>query len=298
MPLPIPVLDDRTFHDLVDEARALIPTHAPEWTNHNPSDPGMTLIELFAHVAESLIYRLDQVPPENVCAFLNLLDPSATRTPQAVGDLDAEVARTVRALRRTDRAVTAEDYVRLASEPEALRPEFRGHVTLTRLRCFPGLDLRKDPPAERADHVSLTATMVSDLRDRDRTFDVHAEAKSDIETYIAARRMLGTRFHLVSALDRSVSVAISVLPATLEVQGAVGNAITNYLNPVYGGEDGKGWPLGRNVYASELRARIGLLPEVDEVLSLTLDCDRKDRVKGDWILLEDYEQVSPRVTMS
>jgi len=48
MPLTLPVLDDRSFDDLVAEARALIPALAPEWTNHNPSDPGITLIELFA----------------------------------------------------------------------------------------------------------------------------------------------------------------------------------------------------------------------------------------------------------
>ena len=74
MPLPIPVLDDRRFADLFTEARSLIPTYAPEWTNHNPSDPGITLIELFAHLTEMLIYRLDRVTTANTVAFLNLLD--------------------------------------------------------------------------------------------------------------------------------------------------------------------------------------------------------------------------------
>jgi hypothetical protein len=57
VPLQIPVLDDRRFADLVDEARSLIPTYAPAWTNHNPSDPGITLIEMFAHISEMLMYR-------------------------------------------------------------------------------------------------------------------------------------------------------------------------------------------------------------------------------------------------
>ena len=48
MGLPVSNLDDRTFQDLVREARAMIPHYCPEWTDHDLSDPGITLIELFA----------------------------------------------------------------------------------------------------------------------------------------------------------------------------------------------------------------------------------------------------------
>jgi hypothetical protein len=71
--IPPPKLDDRSFHDIVDEAISMIPRYAPEWTNHNPSDPGITLIELAAWMTDLLIYRLNQVPDKNYVAFLNLL---------------------------------------------------------------------------------------------------------------------------------------------------------------------------------------------------------------------------------
>jgi len=58
--IPPPKLDDRTFDDIVDEAISMIPRYAPEWTNHNPSDPGITLIELAAWMTDLLIYRPDQ----------------------------------------------------------------------------------------------------------------------------------------------------------------------------------------------------------------------------------------------
>ncbi len=74
-----PNLDDRTWQELVDEMRALIPRYAPAWTDHNPSDIGMSLIELFAWLAEGVIYRLNQVPEKNYLAFLNLL--GITRDP-------------------------------------------------------------------------------------------------------------------------------------------------------------------------------------------------------------------------
>ncbi len=76
-----PNLDDRTFDDLVTEAKSLIPRFCPEWTDHNTSDLGITLIELFAWIAEGVIYRLNQVPEKNYIAFLNLL--GITRDPPA-----------------------------------------------------------------------------------------------------------------------------------------------------------------------------------------------------------------------
>jgi hypothetical protein len=71
--IPPPKLDDRTFNDIVEEAIRMIPRYAPEWTNHNPSDPGITLLELAAWMTDLLIYRLNQVPDKNYVAFLNLL---------------------------------------------------------------------------------------------------------------------------------------------------------------------------------------------------------------------------------
>jgi predicted phage baseplate assembly protein len=71
--IPPPKLDDRTFNDIVEEAISMIPRYSPEWTNHNPSDPGITLIELAAWMTDLLIYRLNQVPDKNYVAFLNLL---------------------------------------------------------------------------------------------------------------------------------------------------------------------------------------------------------------------------------
>src|SRR5438105_14086142 len=73
MPLQIPTLDDRRYQDLVDEALARIPVHNPEWTNFNDSDPGVTLVQLFACPADSFLYRSNRVPEVNRRKFLTLL---------------------------------------------------------------------------------------------------------------------------------------------------------------------------------------------------------------------------------
>jgi len=71
--LPEIQLDDRRFQDLVSEARIRIARACPEWTEHNVSDPGITLIELFAWMTEMTIYRLNRVPDKLHVALLDLL---------------------------------------------------------------------------------------------------------------------------------------------------------------------------------------------------------------------------------
>lgn len=74
MPLPTPILDDRSYQQLRDELVRRIPVYNPEWTDHNPSDPGITLIELFAFLGENLLYRFNQIPETTKLAFLSLLE--------------------------------------------------------------------------------------------------------------------------------------------------------------------------------------------------------------------------------
>ena len=73
MPILPPGLDDRRFDDLVEELIARIPAHTPEWTNPRLGDPGRTLIELFAWLGDTLLYRANLVPERQRLAFLSLL---------------------------------------------------------------------------------------------------------------------------------------------------------------------------------------------------------------------------------
>src|SRR5437879_13926489 len=73
MPLETPRLDDRRFQDIVDEAKSRIPRYCPEWTDHNVSDPGVALIELFAWMTDMLLYRVNQVPDKLYIKFLELI---------------------------------------------------------------------------------------------------------------------------------------------------------------------------------------------------------------------------------
>jgi predicted phage baseplate assembly protein len=72
MPLPKPTLDNRRFDQLVAESVGVLGRGAPEWTDHNASDPGITLLELGAWLGEQNIYRFDRLSDEAKRAFVRL----------------------------------------------------------------------------------------------------------------------------------------------------------------------------------------------------------------------------------
>ena len=73
MPIRPPALDDRNFEDLIAEVLARIPAHTPEWTDPRTGDPGLTVLELFAWLTDTLLYRVNLSPEKQRLAFLQLL---------------------------------------------------------------------------------------------------------------------------------------------------------------------------------------------------------------------------------
>lgn len=73
MPIQPPSLADRSFDDLVEEVLQRIPAHTPEWTNPRLGDPGRTLVELFAWLTDTLLYRANLIPERQRLAFMALL---------------------------------------------------------------------------------------------------------------------------------------------------------------------------------------------------------------------------------
>jgi hypothetical protein len=100
MPIRPPALDDRAFHDLVEEVLARLPAHVPEYTNPRPGDPGRTLIELFAWLTDTLLYRANLIPERQRLAFLRLLGAPLRPAAAARGIvsvlLDEELAEVVK----------------------------------------------------------------------------------------------------------------------------------------------------------------------------------------------------------
>jgi hypothetical protein len=275
MALPVPTLDDRRFDDLVEEARALIPAYQPDWTDHNESDPGITLLELFAWLAEMLIYRADQVPERQLRAFLRLLNGPDWRPN---GDLDADIRATVLGLRDEWRAITPRDYERIALASAARVQGAR----VTRAACFARRDLSSDEPAERAavrpSHVSVVLVPVP------RTAAAARELFARVAAELEPRRLLTAQVAVCGPVWTPVTARVLVTrPADVPVAAAeesVRAALGTLLDPVAGGDDGGGWPFGRSLYLSELVAVLERLREVDAVLDLDLPAGEGPAARG------------------
>ena len=85
--MKIPDLDDRRFQDLVDDAKRMVQERAPAWTDHNVSDPGVTLIETVAFMVDELFYRLNRVPDRLYVTFLDLIGVQLHPPAAAVAEL-------------------------------------------------------------------------------------------------------------------------------------------------------------------------------------------------------------------
>lgn len=163
MSLPKPDLDDLTYAELVEQARAQIPIEYLDWTDHNPSDTGMILIEMLAWLTEMVLYRVNQVPDRSIETMLGLLRADLNLKAEDLQDnatrslaLQRAVQDTLLQLRQRYRAVTCDDFEQLALEWYQKHGEAGKQI---RVRCFPDKDFtnsaRRNNPDPDPGHVSL-----------------------------------------------------------------------------------------------------------------------------------------------
>ncbi|KYC43643.1 hypothetical protein WA1_00265 [Scytonema hofmannii PCC 7110] len=257
MPLSLPNLDDRTYNDLVAEALNLIPTYAPEWTNHNPSDPGITLIEMFAHITEMLLYRQNRITQQNIQMFLRLLNNPEWQPGE---DLQRDVQDTVLNLRQHDRVVTCEDFeeIALASDPN-----------VARAYCVPRRNLESenslDRSVNRPGHISVIVIPQS----QDPIPQPTPELLQLIKDNLEPRRLLTTRVHVVGPRYFPVGIRLTLVLKRDAIESkthdAAISALKKFFDPLMGGSQGKGWSFGRNVYVSEIYQLLDNLSGVDYV---------------------------------
>jgi hypothetical protein len=85
MPIQPPILEGRDWQQLRDELVRRIPVHAPEWTDHSAADPGIALLELFAHLGEGLLRDLNRAPEAAQLAARGVAGARATAADAAEG---------------------------------------------------------------------------------------------------------------------------------------------------------------------------------------------------------------------
>jgi hypothetical protein len=299
MPLQLPNLDDRRYNDLVAEALARIPTYFPQradspgWTNYNPSDPGITLIELFAYLADMLLYRLNRVTDDNTRKFLKLLNgpdwkPSNT-------DLRDEIRKAVIGIRERYRAVTKDDYEFLSTESfNQWLIDTQASINLVaRAHCVPQTNLESGTEAGRLtlkpEHVSVVivpAPQKPNLKPPPPVVTApstatnpsspqpSAEQISALLSYLDERRMLTTRLHVVGPFYAHVSTQLVIArnsdALTNDLTDAINDSLASLLNPLPS-ESGEGWPFGRDVFVSGIYEVLEKIPGIDFITDVMLN---------------------------
>jgi len=276
MNLPLPNLDDQSYTDLVQEAIALIPLEYPEWTDHNPTDTGIILIELFAWLTEMMLYQINQIPDQNYASFVSLLKGEKWNLPnesveEKQKQLQIEIRKTLLELRETYRAVTIEDYEKLVLEEWKHSKDFTEKESIARVNCLP---LRNGDQANAKGHITLVVV-------KDEEINKETNFYPNLFKFLDQRRLLTTRIHLVDPKYISVNLEITLVIedgiTPEDIKQKAQEELKNYFHPLRSGKywRGNGYPFGRNVYLSELYKLLDNLSGVDYVKKLILNPNPK-----------------------
>src|SRR5262249_37005337 len=227
MPIALPDFDDRTWEDLVEEGRSLIVAWAPEWTDHNASDPGITMMELFAFLTEALIYRTNRIPDRHKWAFLRLINGPTWRCRDSLEDC---IRETVRRIPINHRAVTAADFETLATKVPGV----------ARAWCLPGCELSRmdepELPTPVSGHVGVL--VAPDPRYPELAHDLLHTVRRALEP----ARLLGTRLHFrfPRFVPVRVCASLDIVPGATpaDVRRWAKERLSRFFDAIEGGAEG------------------------------------------------------------
>ncbi len=282
MALPLINLDDKTFEELVKEAKKYIPVYAPHWTDHNLHDPGITLIELFAWLTEMQVYRLNRITKNSRWNFLKLvgINKDDFKNDDEAEALKEAIFHAQRDLKTVYRAVTTEDYeyLALAMETNGQTPQH----PVDRVRAIPRYHPNQDKEVPGIVTVVVVPYEPKPPMPPDLTF------LKAVYQHLDQYRLLTTELFVIPAhyVEISVKASIEIKPQNLfeTVQNRVETALNTFLKPTAENPDEIPWPFGRPVYMSEIYQVIDGVEGVDHVSRVELKKDQGDYKTEDIVI--------------
>lgn len=269
MPLPLPNLDDRTYADLVAEMRSLIPSEFPEWTDHNPSDTGIILLELLAWLTEMVLYRVNRIPNKNYATFLKLLNGADFIPPT---ELETAIRETVLSLRERYRAASTDDFEHLILEDWQNTPTAQAlgkQGTVRRVKCLPERNLAISNEVVPG---NITIVVVPDAPETELQPQPTLALRAALWKWLDQRRLLTTRHHIIAPDYVPVHITAQLrlergAQADAVHQRSI-SALQAFFHPLR-------WEFGRSVYLSEVYQLFDQVSGVDYVPNVTLQDDRE-----------------------
>jgi hypothetical protein len=193
MPITPPRLDDRSFEDLVDELLSRVQAHTPEWVPQ-AGDPGWTLLELFAWLGDTILYRANLIPERQRLAFLNLLGKKMRPARAARGLVTIKIDE--------PEATTAVTLAPLSAVSGPVNFETRSEITVLPLtgECYYKRPLTEDETVEMAD-------ILNGLKD---FHNITGEVNGYVTTPVFSRGQTGKSVLdiIADTTDRSLWIAL------------------------------------------------------------------------------------------
>ena len=289
MPLPLPNLDDHTYADLVESAISQISVEYPEWTDYNPSDTGIILIELLAWLSEMTLYRVNQIGDENYASFLSLLKGEQWNLPNIPAKerqqrLQSEINKTLLELRQRYRAVTTVDYEQLIIEDWNTLSD--STLKIARVKCLSQRNLSEfDIETVAKGNISLIVVPEQNIQENNNN------KYEKLLDFLNERKLLTTRLHIVEPLYVSVAITAEIVvedgTKAEEVKENAKKEINLFFHPLHSGKywGGKGWPFARGIYLSELYKILDDLEGVDYIENLLINNSDSDINFADKLLV-------------
>ena len=276
MNLPLPNLDDRTYADLVEEAISQISVEYPEWTDHNPTDTGIILIELLAWLTEMTLYQVNQITDENKASFVRLLKVKKSGLPNVFAketrdSLQSEIKQTLSDLRRPYRAVTIKDYEQLVLE-DWKNSSDSNDLKIARVKGLAQRNLvQENIDTFATGNISLVVVPYNNnqVETKGNTYD-------KLFKFLEGRKLLTTRLHIVEPDYVSISIEAELIlkdgAKGEELKEKARKEIKDFFDPLNSGKywEGKGWPFGRSIYKSEIYKLLDDLSGVDYVEDISM----------------------------
>ncbi|MEM7557195.1 MAG: baseplate protein J [Cyanobacteria bacterium P01_A01_bin.84] len=281
MPLPLPNLDDHTYADLVESAISQISVEYPEWTDYNPSDTGIILIELLAWLSEMTLYRVNQIGDENYASFLSLLKGEQWNlanipAKERQQSLQSEINKTLLELRQRYRAVTTVDYEQLIIEDWNTLSD--STLKIVRVKCLSQRNLSEfNIETVAKGNISLIVVPEQNIQENNNN-----NKYEKLLDFLNERKLLTTRLHIVEALYVSVAITAEIVVEdgikAEEIKENAENEVNWFFHPLHSGKywGGKGWPFARGIYLSELYKILDDLEGVDYVENLLVNNSDSD----------------------
>jgi hypothetical protein len=190
---------------------------------------------------------------------------------QATGGLDTESIEHAKSRAKKDfraiyRAITSKDYEQLSLSTPGLR--------VARAKAIPNYD-----PEYPQIHIpdSITVVIVPYARGDETTSVPGKGFLQTVSSFLETRRLITTNLHVIEPEYVTISVSCRVRlmkkSSPAEVIKRIQNELNKFLDPLRGGQDGKGWPFGRAVYPSEIYKIIDNLEGIDYASDVILSAE-------------------------